>query len=181
MSDLPGEYLLEPEEAALILLLRRHVDEIRDLSAQSDIERAEWEAANPGEPYSALSIEDSSGGKAYSQCAEACADMALAAFELAAKTLGITGWQGSWAELEFIRRSRHIKGPFGIYDVSDALYPQYDLPARLDKLLTGPDTVKWLGDEAERMLAENREPHPNVERHWRMLVAQRDAAMEKQS
>ncbi|GAC1521718.1 MAG: hypothetical protein NVS3B1_06290 [Marmoricola sp.] len=167
---------LEADELALILAIRERVAAINRLSEQDAAERWEWnETHDPEtEPYSALSIEGSSGGKAYSACAEALADAALDAFNLVAKTLGVTGFQASYAELQFLVRSRQIKGPWGIYTMADALYPQYDLFRRLEDMRQSDDTVKWLGDCAEYALAENNLAAPVVIEHWRWLVAQRD-------
>lgn len=165
---------LTDDEGDLIVTLRRHVEEIEALSQQSEEERVAWEAEHPGEFYSALAIDGSAGGKAYSQCAEAMAEMAEKAFDLAARTLGVTGWQASYAQLEFLRRSRDIEGPFGIYTMSDALYPQYDLFERLEKMRRDPVTVKWLGDCAEYALATKDSAAERVRDHWRWLVAERD-------
>lgn len=171
-----GEYLLEPDEARLIDTLR---DAIRKVEAVGEGEaefRAKWEADHPGEFYAALSVEGSPGGKAYSECPEAMVTAALAAFNLVAKALGVSGWQASYAEMEFLRRSRRIEGPWGIYTWHDALYPQYDVPGRIAALRYSPDIVRWLGDEAERLLAEKDDGFvsPQVQAHWRCLVAERD-------
>lgn len=173
----PDQPLLEPEEVAFILALRERLRNIERLHQKSQVERREWEATHAeDEFYSALSIEGSAGGEAYSQCAEAMAATAVDAFNLVARAVGASGWQASWAELEFLRRSRRIEGPWGVYTMEDALYPQYDLHQRLQDLRWSDDTVKWLGDCAEYALAlrESNVVAPRVADHWRWLVAQRD-------
>lgn len=172
---MPDEIALTTEEEALIRGIRERKAEIERLSVLSDTERAEWEAEHPGEFYAALNIEGSAGGQAYSKCAEAMSQAALAAFELVARDLGVTGWQASYAELDFLRRSRRIEGPWGIYQMHDALYPQYDVVGRIEKARWSDDTVRWLGDQAEKRLTEERHAADTVIAHWHSLVAQRDA------
>lgn len=112
----------------------------------------------------------------YEDCVDAMAGAALDAFNLVAKALSVTGWQASCAELEFVRRSRGIDGPWGIYAMHDALYPQYDLVGRLEKMRHADTTVKWLGDCAEYALAVYgpQGAAPRVTAHWIKLVADRD-------
>jgi hypothetical protein len=185
MTDTKGasstfEWLLEPDEAALIVTIREAIGKVNALYDEATEERRQWEATHDStEPYVALDMSDSKGAAAYSECPEAMAVAALAAFNLVARALGVSGWQASYAELEFLRRSRRIEGPFGIYDFHDALYPQYDVLERIEKSLHSEGTVRWLGDEAEKKLAETTFlAAPRVLAHWRMLVAQRDALPE---
>lgn len=101
---------------------------------------------------------------------------AQAAFNHVASKLGVTGWQTSYADLDFIRRTRHIDGPFIIIKVEDAVYPQYDLRERLDKFLNEDDVRKWLSEMAQKNLDQidlMGEVHPAVLEHWKMLAATR--------
>jgi hypothetical protein len=170
----PDQPLLEPEEVAFVLAFRERLAKVERLYQEAVDDRREWERTHgPEEPYVAL---DGKAADAYSECAETLAATALDAFNLVAKALGVTGWQASYAELEFLRRSRGIKGPFGLYSMEDALYPQYDLHQRLHDLRWSDETVTWLGDCAEYALATKDDGFVagRVADHWRWLVAQRD-------
>lgn len=172
----PDQPLLEPEEVAFVLAMRERLRKVDHLYQESEAERVQWEATHPDdEPYIAL---DHKGAAAYSECVEALADTAVDAFNLVSRALGVSGWQASVAEMQFFARSRRIKGPWGVYLMEDALYPQYDLHERLQQMRWSDETVKWLGDCAEYALAakdiDGGLVHPNVVDHWRWLVAQRD-------
>jgi len=62
--------------------------------------------------------------------------------------LGVTGFQSSCADLSFLRRSRHIEGPFMIMMAENALYPQTDPREKLDEALT--EWKPWLKEQAEK-------------------------------
>ena len=79
----------------------------------------------------------------------------VAAFKFVAGSLGTTGFQASCADLDMIRRTRLIKGPFKIIDFSDMLYPQYR-----DKFHSQPiskDVWEWL----QKIAKENMEKADN--------------------
>jgi hypothetical protein len=110
---------------------------------------------------------------AYGAAADAMWKCALAAFNYAADQVGATGWQASWAEMIFLKHSRGLKGPFALIDGNDLLYPQYDIPRKVERLLVewGP----WAGEEARKRLAEcdaDRavEPAPRVRARWEELA-----------
>ncbi len=94
---------------------------------------------------------------------------ATAAFNYVAGTLGCTGFQASCADLDIVRRTRLIDGPFMLIKGEDALYPQSDLPANLSKALD--EWKPWMADEAAKKLAENPQAHPAVVAHWKALIA----------
>ena len=50
---------------------------------------------------------------------------AVAVMQYISSKLGMTGFQASCADLDVIRRTRIIEGPFMITKLRDALYPQY--------------------------------------------------------
>lgn len=104
----------------------------------------------------------------YGTCVYAASMAATAAFYYVSGQLGITGFQASCADLDFIRRSRHIKGPFILLKGEDALYPQYDLHEKLNKALE--EWEPWLKEEAEKKLTESGMAHPNVREHWKTLA-----------
>lgn len=107
----------------------------------------------------------------YGTCAYAMSLAATAAFNYVAHKLGVTGFQASCADLDFLKRSRGIKGPFMIIQAGDAVYPQYDLHGRLDKFLA--DSSSWIKEQAAKNLAGNVEfTAPEVLEHWKKLARQ---------
>ena len=104
----------------------------------------------------------------YGTCVYALSLAALAAFNYVARKLGVTGFQSSCADLDFIRRNRSIKGPFILLKAEDALYPQYNLSERLDEALA--EWQPWLADEAKKKLAAKEQAHPAVVAHWKKLA-----------
>lgn len=107
----------------------------------------------------------------YGTCVYAVSMAATAAFYYVSHKLGVTGFQASCADLDILRRTRLMKGPFILLKAEDALYPQYDLRGRLDEALRG--WLPWLAEQAEKKLAEGRDAHPDVLAHWEMLAAQK--------
>jgi hypothetical protein len=55
-----------------------------------------------------------------------------------------------------------------IIKAEDALYPQYDLRAKLDEALA--EWQPWLKEEAGKKLAESPTAHPNVVAYWEWLA-----------
>lgn len=92
---------------------------------------------------------------------------ASATFNYVAHKLGASGFQSSCADLDFLRRTRDLKGPFMLINAEDALYPQYDLREKLEEALT--EWKPWLKTEASKKLAESPVAHPEVIAHWRKL------------
>jgi hypothetical protein len=97
---------------------------------------------------------------------------AVATFYYVSGKLGLLNFEESNADLDFIRRRRRINGPFILLKGEDALYPQYDLRARLDRALQG--WRPWLKEEAGKRLADagNGDAHPMVLEHWKKLAGQ---------
>lgn len=104
----------------------------------------------------------------YGTCVYAMSMAATAAFNYIAGQLGVTGFQSSMADLDILRRTRHLKGPFMIVNGEDALYPQYDIVERVEKALE--EWKPWLKEEAEKKLADTSHAHPNVLAHWKSLA-----------
>lgn len=105
----------------------------------------------------------------YGTCVYALSLAALAAFNFVAHKLGVTGFQSSCADLDFLRRNRRIDGPFILLKAEDALYPQTD---PLEKLLEArAEWRTWLAEEAKKKLAESGHAHPSVVAHWKKLAA----------
>jgi hypothetical protein len=112
----------------------------------------------------------------YDTCIYALSLAATAAFNHVAHKLGVTGFQASCANLDIVRRTRGIDGPFILLRGSDMLYPQCDL---LDKLREAvAKWADWASDEAEKNLANNKreDVHPDVWAHWEKLAARRYSA-----
>jgi hypothetical protein len=134
---------------------------------------AEMRAAEDPWPYTReqlLEYIDSltERGHDYGTCVYALSLGALAAFNYIARKLGVTGFQSSCADLDFIRRNRNISGPFILLKAEDALYPQYDLREKLDEALG--EWHPWLKEEAKKKLAETEHAHPAVVAHWKKLA-----------
>ena len=112
----------------------------------------------------------------YGTCVYAMSMAAVAAFHYVAGIIGSSGFQASMADLDILRRTRHLKGPFMIINGEDALYPQYDLRGKLDEALE--EWKPWLKEESEKKLAEGGRVHPDVEAHWKALAEQETAVQE---
>ena len=109
----------------------------------------------------------------YGTCVYAMSMAATATFNMIASKFGVTGFQASCADMDILRRTRGWKGPAMVLDLSDALYPQYDLIGRVRKALD--DNAQWLADEARKLLADREGAHPNVVAHWRKLARAKPA------
>lgn len=109
----------------------------------------------------------------YGTCVYAMSLSAVAAFNFVAGKLGATGFQANCADLDILRRTRGLYGPFRIVDASDWLYPQYspmndllDFKAKCDK---------WLAEQAQKLLdehASNGTAAESVVEHWKKIVEQ---------
>jgi hypothetical protein len=107
----------------------------------------------------------------YGTCVYAMSMAAMAAFYYVSRKLGVTGFQASCADLDILRRSRHLDGPFIILKGEDMLYPQYDLPEKLREAMG--EWQGWIAEEAKKKLAEHPDGnvHPNVLAHWKRLAS----------
>jgi hypothetical protein len=104
----------------------------------------------------------------YGTCVYAMSMAAEAAFNYVSHRLGVTGFQSSCADLDFVRRTRLMNGPFLLIKAEDALYPQYDLTGRLVEAIE--KWKPWLKEEAEKLLKDTNQVHPDVKHHWQQLV-----------
>lgn len=109
----------------------------------------------------------------YGTCVYAMSLAACAAFNYVAHKLGITGFQASCADMDFIRRTRRLDGPFGIINAQDMLYPQCDIRGRTQEWISG--WSEWAAERASAKLrATSRESvHPDVWAHWERLSRNR--------
>lgn len=106
----------------------------------------------------------------YGTCVYAMSMAAVATFNYVAHRLGVTGFQASCADLDILRRTRRLKGPFMLLDGEKALFPQYDLEKEVHEWLHSADLRSWLAKEARRLLDERDLTAPAVAAHWRKLV-----------
>lgn len=104
----------------------------------------------------------------YGTCVYAMSLAAVAAFNYVAGQLGTTGFQSSCADLDILRRTRHMEGPFILLKGSDMLFPQYDLRQTLGKAMK--EWQPWLAEQAKKKLAETDLAHPDVVAHWKKLT-----------
>lgn len=117
----------------------------------------------------------------YGTCVYAMSMAAVAAFYYVSHKLGVTGFQASCADLDILRRTRSMKGPFIILKGEDALYPQCD-PA--EKFAEAMESWKpWLKEQAQKKIEENGVAHSAVVAHWHKLASLEvpDAAATKSS
>lgn len=112
----------------------------------------------------------------YGTCVYAMSMAASAAFNYVAGQLGVTGFQSSCADLDFLRRIRHLNGPFMLIKGEDALYPQYDITGKVEKALE--EWKPWLKEEAQKKLVEKEgyPVHQDVLAHWKSLAEVEDEA-----
>lgn len=104
----------------------------------------------------------------YGTCVYAMSMAAVAAYNYVACKLGVTAFQASCADLNIIRRTRHMER-FIVLDAAQLLYPQYDLPGKLGSFIA--EQRAWLREEATKKLAElNKYVHPDVRAHWEKLA-----------
>lgn len=103
----------------------------------------------------------------YGTCVYAVSMAATAAMQYVYDKLGMTGFQASCADLDIVRRNRHIQGPFAIIKAEDSLFPQYD--KRIKEIQDG--WHDWLVKEAKKKIQEHENDptstvHPRVWDRW---------------
>lgn len=105
----------------------------------------------------------------YGTCVYAMSLAAVAAFNHVAHKLGVSGFQASCADLDILKRTRRLEGPFMIADGDRMLYPQYDLHRDLQECM---DRWRgWAAKEAAKKIAEApASVSPSVLAHWRKLA-----------
>ena len=99
---------------------------------------------------------------------------AYATFMYMAKKLEVTGFQASWADMQFLKRTRNLKDGFRILNYENLLYPQYKNEFTFEKLLE--DNLDHIQEKAKELLrrTENEDgtysAAPEVVKHWQMIV-----------
>jgi hypothetical protein len=113
----------------------------------------------------------------YGTCVYAMSIAAEASYNYISHVLGVTGFQASCADMDFIRRTRSWKMGFQILNYENLLYPQYldreHFPTHNDLI---KENIDQLGKKAQELLAEREKAHPNIIRWWEDLVDMRRAA-----
>ena len=107
----------------------------------------------------------------YGTCVYAMSLAATAAFNHVASKLGVTGFQASCADLDVLRRTRGMDGPFIILKAEDMLYPQYDVPGKLQEAIAS--WQDWLAEQAALKMKDATTAHPDVAAHWEKLAAKK--------
>lgn len=94
---------------------------------------------------------------------------ATATFKYVAKQLGCTGFQASCADMDILRRTRHMKNGFSIINYENLLYPQYKISfPTWDQLIE--DNLENLAEDAAKKLKDSPGAHKDVRAHWEKLV-----------
>jgi hypothetical protein len=105
----------------------------------------------------------------YGTCVYAMSLAAVAAYQYVCGKLGTTGFQAGCADLDILRRTRSIEGPFMIVTLEGALYPQSDTLRKVQSFIE--KNRKWLAEEARKRIDERGTVHPNVLAHWMQLAS----------
>lgn len=111
----------------------------------------------------------------YGTCVYAMSLAATAAFQHVASKLGGTAFQASCADLDILRRTRSMDGPFIILKAEDMCYPQYDLTEKLREAMDG--WKEWVAEECAKKLEKScGDAHPDVKAHWERLASHKSNA-----
>jgi len=118
-----------------------------------------------------------SEGVGYALAPDAAMRAAVATFNFLAHMHGLSGFQAGHASLRILAEIRSMKGPFGVVDGAELLWPdgEQSLADETAKWLADWKTSDWLRQEAARMLAEaEADPEafvaPAVREHWQRIV-----------
>jgi len=108
----------------------------------------------------------------YGTCCYAMSIAAEATFNYVASKLGVSGFQASCADLDILKRTRHINGPFAIITGEKMLYPQYNVQDEI--LKTIGEWQPWIAKECQAQLDKHKSDehvHPDVRAYWERLAA----------
>jgi len=96
---------------------------------------------------------------------------AVATFNYMVSKLGISGFQASCADLDFLRRVRDLNDGFLILNFEYLLYPQFCNEEHFPSWRTLIQrNLKHLKKRA-RDLLNNEDAHPSVRRHWEWILS----------
>jgi hypothetical protein len=106
----------------------------------------------------------------YGTCVYAMSIAALSTHYYMGQQLGVTGFQASAADLDFVKRSRGLKTGLRLIDYEQYLYPQYntlqEVAEQRREFLRSADAKKYVVEK----LAANPEAHPDVLAHWKGIL-----------
>lgn len=106
----------------------------------------------------------------YGTCVYAMSIAALSSYYYMASVLGVTGFQASCADLDFIRRTRNMDAGFIIIDFNKLLYPQYDIYNDLHEAIKA--NIDKLKEKAKEKLKDCEGAHLDVIAHWKKLAGE---------
>ena len=90
----------------------------------------------------------------------------VATFQYMSHILGVTGFQASCADMDFLSRTRNLE-MWEILSYEDMLYPQYNY--KFENVITR-DVFNWMRNKAEINITSHPDAHPDVITHWRNIV-----------
>lgn len=108
----------------------------------------------------------------YGTCVYAMSYAAVAAMDMVAVKLGVSGFQHSCADLDVLRMTRNLK--FGcVVDYEKLLFPQYctdeHFPSVDSLLRTHSASLAEMAKD--RLSKADNHVHPNVRSHWEKLAS----------
>lgn len=105
----------------------------------------------------------------YGTCVYAMSLAANAAFNFVAGQLGVSGFQASCADLDFLRRTRRMEDrPFAIVDGEKLLFPQYDIRRDVERYIK--EWTPWAAEKALEFLSTKENAAPRVVEHWKKIA-----------
>jgi hypothetical protein len=115
-------------------------------------------------------------GRLYETAPYAMALASYATFMYMADKLGVTGFQASWADMQFLSRTRGMEDGFRILDYSNLLYPQYEneFDLSMDKLIE--ENIEHLRPKAIKLLEKDKNDdgtynaHEDIVAHWERIA-----------
>jgi hypothetical protein len=109
----------------------------------------------------------------YGTCVYAMSMAAIAAKNYVAGKLGVTGFQAGAADMDFLKRARHMKHGFRVIDYGDLLYPQYWDAERTpvyQAVLRDRTTRALFAQAAANLIAKSPSASRDVIAHWTHLA-----------
>jgi hypothetical protein len=103
----------------------------------------------------------------------------VATFNFIAHKLGVTGFQASCADLDFLARVRDMKLGFIVLNGRDLMYPQYDLHKRLEDFIDQTMSSPNFLSEVRKSLNEDGAV-PIVREHWKSILQRAEDANNNQ-
>jgi hypothetical protein len=115
----------------------------------------------------------------YGTCVYAMSMASVATFNFMARKLGVTGFQASCADLDFLARTRNMKLGFIVLNGRDLMYPQYDLRKRLEDFITQTMSSPNFLSEVRKSFNEDSAV-PAVREHWKSILQRAEDANNNQ-